>query len=372
MSKLFFITLVFSVNAFASKARVQALANSFHLNDTQRIFSKPIDVISLDNLVAFETGITKATSADDNAEGMIVYSLKENNQIAVAFGHLDESVVDARNLINALSGSTFEMPQNPINIFYTVKDNITSYVFGVFYSNKNDKVALLNETSSGLNFGVEMGKLQINSVVTLKNSVETAAGKKFDGSGYWQTTATYLLDDSTVELTYITANAKMSTVTGAVVTDNESHVKNVIMLGLADSIVKDDNDFFWGAQVISTLINCKINLSAGCDKSFTRTILPVWIGLEAQASDWLTFRGTIKQSFLINISKDDFGYPATAVSGATGAVSNVPTGSNDTVVSTGLGFKFKKITLDGSLSTGTTQILNMTNFLSQLGLTYNF
>lgn len=373
MNKLLVIILsLLSFDVFASKARIQALGNSFHLIDPQTVYSNPLDLTALDNFVTLETGLTAATSVNNNAEAMVSYSLNENYQVALSFGHQDQAFVDARNFINVLSGTTFELPQNPLSIFYAVKDGITPYAFGVFYSNKNDKLMALTESSSGLSAGVEMGKWQLSALYAFENSVEGAAGKKFDGSGYSQATVSYLLDETTFELTYIMSKAKMSTRLGAAVTDNESHFKDVIMLGLADSNIKDDNDFFWGAQVVSTTINCKLNLSANCDKSFTHTVLPIWIGLEAQASDWLTVRSAIKQSFLFNITKDEFGYPAAAVSGATGAISDIPAGGNSTVVSAGLGFKFKKLTLDGTLSTASTQTLDATNFLSQVGLTYNF
>lgn len=373
MNRLFLILLsLSSLDVFASKARVQALGDSFHLVDPQTIYSNPIDLAAFDNFVSLETGLTAATSINNGAEAMISYSLNENHQFALSLGHQDAAVTEARNFINILSGTTFEPQQNPVGIFYAIKDSVTSYAFGAFYSNRNDKLAALTESSFGLSTAVEMGKLQLSTLYTFVNSVEGAAGKKFDGSGYLHAIVTYLLDETTFELTYITSKTKMSTGLGDSVTDNESHVKDIFMLGLADSNIKDENDFFWGAQVVSTTINCKLNLSTSCDKSFTHTVLPAWIGIEAQASDWLTVRGAIKQSFLFNIIKDDFGYPVGVINGTTGATTNIPAGENSTIVSAGLGLKFKKLTLDGTLSAASTQLLNTTNFLSQVGLTYNF
>lgn len=373
MQKLLLLFIIFlSVTTFASKARIQALGNSLHLIDPQTVYSNPIDLISLEDFVAVETGLTAATSVGNGAEAMISYEYRENHRIAVSFGHLDESVVDARNFINVLSSSTFEMPQNPVNVFYAFEDSITSYAFGAFYSKKKDKIAVLSENSAGISVAVEMGNLQFSSMYTFANSAEALVGKKLDGSGYWQTTLSYLLENTKFELQYVTSKAKMSTQLGLIETDNESHSKNVVVLGLADSSVRGGNDFFWGAQVISTTINCKINLSADCNKSFTRTILPAWFGIDAQVNDWMVFRGNVKQSFLISITKDEFGYPASIVNGGMGVSSNVATGENDTVVSSGLGFKFKNMVLDGSLATSTTQKIDLNNFLSQVGLTYNF
>lgn len=369
---VFFILLSVSSLVHASKARVLALGNSFHLLDSQTVYKNPIDAIEFDNFVVFETGVTNATNATVNAEAMASYVYKEDQHLVLSFGHQDQSVIDSRNFINLLSGTAFELPQNPLNIFYGINDNITSSAFGFFYSKKDDKILRSSESSAGLSLGIEMGKLQISSLYTFINRADGVSGKKFDGSGYWQTTLSYLLDETLFQFQFIKSKAKLSTDTGSAVTENESHVTNTVTLGLVDSNVRDEDNFFWGVQVISTQISCNVNLSLGCDKKFTNTVLPVWFGIEAQASEWLIVRATLKQSFLVNITKDDFGYPLGAASGATGAISSAAPGANDTVVSTGLGFKFKRLTLDGTLATSTTQTLNTSNFLSQVGLTYNF
>ena len=89
-------------------------------------------------------------------------------------------------------------------------------------------------------------------------------------------------------------------------------------------------------------------------------------------NDWLIFRGSVKQSFLVSITKDEFGYPASVVKGADGTISNIAVGETDTVISSGLGFKFKELILDGTLATSTTQKIDLNNFLTQVALTYKF
>lgn len=360
------------MQALASKARVHALGDSLHLVDPQTIYSNPLDLTSLANLVSLESGITASTSALDGAEAIVSYGINQNQRIAFSMGHQDPSVVDSRNLINVLGGTAFEMAQNPIHFFYAMEDTLTTWAIGFSYSNKEDKFSQLNEKSIGASAGIELGNLQFSSLYIFSNSVDALAGKKFDGSGYWQTTLSYLLENTTMEMVYTTSKAKLSTTTGTLIQENELHVKSVISLGLADVSPRDGNDFFWGAQVVSTTINCKINLSVGCDKAYTQTVLPAWFGVETQIADWLIFRGSVKQSFLVSITKDEFGYPASVANGATGAVSNLAAAANDTVVSSGLGFNFKELTIDGSLASSTPQSLNLNNFLTQIGLTYKF
>lgn len=373
MQRLLILFLTFiSINATASKARIQALSNSLHLIDPQTIFSNPLDLTGLGNFLSLESGITAGTSTLNGSEAMVAYGIDQNQRVALSIGHQDPSVADSRNLINVLGGTAFEMAQNPIHFFYSMEDTLTTWAIGLSYSGKADKFAELNEKSIGASAGVELGNLQFSSLYVFANSVDAVAGKQFDGSGYWQTTLSYLLENTTFELDYITSKAKLSTTTGTTIQDDELHVKNVISLGLADVSPRDDNDFFWGAKVVSTTLNCKINLSIGCDKAYTQTVLPAWFGVETQIADWLVFRGSVKQSFLVSITKDEFGYPASVVNGASGVVSNLAAAANDTVVSSGLGFRFKELTIDGSLTSSTTQSLNFNNFLSQVGLTYKF
>ncbi len=369
MNKLFFVLIIFlSVESMATKARVQALADSFHLSDPQTVYSKPIDLISLPNFFEIESGVTASSNVLNGAEAMISYGFSENQRFALSLGHQNESVAESRNLINTLGGAAFEMQQNPIHLFYSFEESLYAYALGAMYSRKNDKLSDRSENSVGLTGSIELGSLQVISAYNFVNTAESVGGKKFDGGGYWQTTLSYLLENTTIELVYQTSRAKMTSPSG----ENELHVKNVISLGLADTSLRDGSDFFWGAQIVSTVINCKISLSFGCDKVFTRTVLPAWFGVETPISDWLTFRGSVKQSFVVSVTKDEFGYPASVVNGGTGAVTNFASGENDTVVSSGLGLKFKSLTIDGTISTATTQTLDSSNFLSQVGMSYYF
>jgi len=358
--------------AQASKARLQALAQSFHLTDAQSIYKKPIDLIYLNNLVALETGVTAASSTSENAEAIISYTSDKKHHLAVSFGHQDAAVADSRRFINILTSSNFELAQNPLHIFYAVDEALTPYAVGLFYSAKNDKRADLKESSVGLSLGVEIGQFQVSALYVPVNFVEAAAGKKFEGRGHLQSSVSYLLDKTLFEFTYVTSQHRLSKEVAGAVTLNELHRQDIVTLGLVDSNRQVENDFFWGAQVITARINCGYYLSAVCDKVFTRSTLPVWFGVETQVEDWLIVRGTVKQSFLINITKDDIGYPVTAVNGATGLATDVSAGASDTVVAAGIGFKFKNLILDGVLSIASTQQIHMTNFLSQVGITYNF
>ena len=234
----------------------------------------------------------------------------------------------------------------------------------------NDKVNSLKESSSGLIFSIKKGTTILFANYSLANSVDAAGGKKFDGGGNVKIALRHRADDMVYGLDFISWAAKSATAG----VDNESFTNQTIIARAVKTIkVEGSAEVFYGAQVNSTTVNCKTTASANCTTKFTRLSLPVWIGVEANAADWLTLRGSVTQSVLLDSTKDEIGLAATSlVSGANGAVSDFANSPNNTVVAAGVGFKFKAITVDGTLAGATTQNLNQNDFMSQLGVTYKF
>lgn len=371
MKKLLFAALLLiQTQAFATKARVQALAYSGHLTDEQYIFSDALYANYLGNFISLESGVVlsdSTTTSSSNAEGMVGYKLDENRTLVLALGHQDDYVVGAREFANAF-GTTYTMTQNPVHAFYGIKGEDISYAFGAFYSNFKDKLTSATESSSGITFGAEVGAWQYYGAYVLGNTVETAASNEFDGNGAWSLNTYYTGESIHAYLTINKGFAKSSTAG----TENESHDNQTIYLGLLDTQQKDGNDTFWGAQIVTTTVSCHTTGSVACDQKYTSTVLPVWFGYEAQANSWLTLRGSITQTVLINQSKDELGYPAGALDFSTGAASELAAGENSTTVAAGVGLNFKNFTVDGTLSTASTQTLNTTDLMGQVGMKYTF
>lgn len=372
MKKLLILVLsLLSVNAFATKARLTALGSSFHLVDEQFGYTNPMNFHFLGNMVALETGLTTSTNTRNNAEGLVSYGMSDTSRIVFELGKNDDNVLAGRTLINSIVGAgTYIVPQNMAHLFYGTQSGDMIYYGGVYYSNKDDKFNNATESSSGLSFSVKSGPSILFVNYSLVNSVEAAAGTKFDGAGNVKLALRHRADDMVYGLDVISWTAKSSTAG----TENESFGNQSIFLrALKSTKAENGSEVFYGAQVVSTTVTCKVTGSAACSTKFARMTLPVWIGVEANAADWLTIRGSITQTVLVNSTKDDIGLPATSgVSGANGAVSDLSAAANNTAVAAGLGFKFKSITVDGTLAGATTQALNQANFLSQLGMTYKF
>lgn len=370
-SAILFVTLLITTNAFATKARLKALGNSFHIVDSQGIYSNPLRVHQFSNLVTLESGLTTSTTTSNNAEGLVYYSFSEKSRMAISFGKNDDMVQTGRTFINSVAGTTYEVPQNMLHGFYGFAADDIYYAGGVFLSGKNDKQNSLKEGSSGLALGVKKGSNSLYITTALTNSVDAVGSKKFDGAGYTRLSLRTTQMDLLLGLDLISWLAKSST---ASVVD-ESYANQTIALRAIKSHKNEGSEVFYGASLSQQVVDCKTKATAACATQFKKLSLPAIVGIEVNAADWLVARGSITQSVLLDQTKDDIGLPTSAtsgISGATGAVADFAASPNSTTVAMGLGFKLNSIILDGTISTATTQAVNMTTFLSQVGLTYNF
>ncbi len=368
---VFILSLLFVTQAYATKARVIALANSPQFVDEQYIFTNINQINSLGAFVSLETGLSTVsattTNTLSNAEGMVGVKLNDDDTVVVSVGHQDEAVIGSRALASQL-GNNFMRQQNPLYVLWGHKGELNSYGVGLFYSNYRDKVSGEAESSSGVNLGLTMGAWRYYAIYTAVNSAETAANVKFEGAGYLSANVDYSGDSNQFYLRFVRSVEKSST-SGI---ENSSNLIQVVRLGLTDSTFKDSSTYFWGSELVLTSVDCRVFGSVICNKKYTSSVLPVWFGIEAQATTWFVVRGTIKQTVFLNQSKDDVGYPAAAFQGTNGAVSETSAGTGTTVVSMGAGLMLRNIIIDGLLTGSTTQNLNANDLLSQLSLKYSF
>ena len=356
-----------SVNAFASRARMTSLGNSPHLIDTQTIFSNPADMYYVGgDFVAIESGGTTGAGLNTpnaNAEGQVVRTFGDA-KMGLALGHQSKNASSwATGLrgfagVPALTLTGNANQQNPVEISYGMKMGDMAVSGTLVYSNYSDKKNDEKESSAGLRGGMRMGPLDAKVAIGLGSVVETPTSK-YKGTGAFSIGAGYVMDTM-----YFSGLAEM----GAAKRENGSgaEVSNVttqlIEVGMVNSHKKDGNEFFYGVKLSSA--TSKDAATPTPDLKLTTLSLPITLGLEVDALSWLTLRGSVTQSVLISSSKLDLG--------ATTPTEYAP-GPNTTVAALGAGLKFNnKLTLDGTLSTGSTQTVNTTNLLAQAGLTYLF
>lgn len=356
-----------STNAFATRARLKALNNSFHLTDTQSEFTSPYHVFSVKDFASVESGLTTDTTVDDGAEAITKFSINDETKLLVAIGHTDEAVQSQRKFLNAVLATNFSTQQNPIELIYGLKKDST-WGLGFFYSNFKDKVAENNESSFGARLAASHGDFKWKLNLGLTNKVANTTDGKFEGSPYTNLGLRYGIDNNKFGFDYTMWGVKRSNVAG---TETDNHEYQNFKFQYVQTFAKDGEDFFYGVAIDSIAIKNKI-----ADKKLSRLALPVWIGFENQSTDWLTLRASIKQT-IYSQSKDETGYTLNAIDGAFGVANSDYDGEpNNTEVAAGMGLKFNKVTIDGTLKalTGKTaaQQINSANLMALAGMTYWF
>jgi hypothetical protein len=104
----------------------------------------------------------------------------------------------------------------------------------------------------------------------------------------------------------------------------------------------------------------------------------VWFGIETKTSDWLIIRGSIQQTVLLAQSKDDAAFPTGEgyLAGANGATNDFSAAPNNTTAAFGVSLTMNNVAIDGTfkglVGSSPNQQIDADNFLSQVGLTYNY
>ena len=367
MKKLLVIAVALaSVNAFATRARVAALANAPHLVDTQTVYTNPADIFGLGDYVTLETGLTTGTTATNQAEGMVVRTMGDA-KMGLSLGHQSANAA-TWGLRAGLPAPLNINQQNPVEFTYGAKAGDMNWAATLVYSNFNNKVSTVKENTMGVRLGARANMWDASLRLGLVNTVQDDTTGKFTGTLGLGAHFGYQMDTLYWTANVGSAGAKFEDAAGV----EQAKVTNTTFdVGVMTSIKKDGSEMFYGAS----LANSEMKDTVADDK-VTSMSLPLFIGMEVDAASWLTLRGSVTQTLqLLNNDKRE-------TLGAT--VSETAPGVNDTTVAAGAGLKFNKITIDGTLQaaaatgvganagSGYNQALGGNSLLSTLGMTYNF
>lgn len=356
-----------STTAFASRARVTSLSNSKHITDTQSIYTNPAKMFLMGDFVNLESGTTAQGAQGTNTEGLLVRSMGDA-KMGLSLGHRSENasnfglrsiyftgVASGTPALNAASNQ-----QNPVEFSYGMKAGDLTWAGTLVYSNYNDKANDVKESSMGVRLGALTGAWDIALGLGLGNTVKVGTPDvDFKGTTGIALDVGYTMNTLYTYASVSLAGAKMSV--GGVEQAKVDVTR--ITLGAVESVKKDGNEFFYGVALANSVSENK----AGTGSKTTSMTLPVIVGLEAEATSWMTLRGSLTQTVLINNSKSEANSVTTA---------ETAPGGNNTVAAIGTGLKFNKVTVDGSLSGltggGSTQNLDGNTLLTTVGLTYMF
>lgn len=399
---------VLSTSAFATKARLQGLGEdiygSFYVNDARNIWLNPAQINNHKDMVTFEWGDNNNTAdqaSTPRAEGGI-YKAYGNLVYGVHFGSASNSANQLR-MGSGIFTADISDPADPIiRAQANEGNNVDLFVGGdaglkwganLGYNRTKDEAA--NSRSEGLRsrLGVIMGDTQAYANINLINNAKGQAGTftppaqptaaaKFEGKLGYQVGVIHAMDGNSFTVDFRQFDAKSDVGTGK---EDQSIKQAMAGVGRVTRLNDKANlftkvSFMWAdAKNKQTAVTqagpggaygaalCEMS-PFFCEKYETMRV-PVVVGIEVDATSWLTARMSVSQS----------------VWGKEKANGNERTIRNNTVVNAGMSLNFGELSIDGlvSNSDGTSGTLGETTaagsgtlrldqLMTRVGVNYRF
>ncbi len=370
---------VLSTSAFASKARMEALGQgsySYYLNDSRSVFLNPASLNDMKNYITTEWGASQQadSATSPRAEGGFFREMG-----SFAYGLYLGNNGPARTS----TGGTFLNHQNAIDLMLA-GDMGLKWGARVHYANsKNEGTFDTKNSALGLGLGVTHGDIDGYANITLSDKSEGAAvaGDVWKKKPGFQVGGAYKWSGMTFFADYNNTNEDVTAATGSTIT---AAAGGHFTAGTAGTVTHKTSDITVGAARVHEVnpgarIMTDVKLVLGSDEvagsvtttengKVKTTTLPVTIGMEADATSWLTLRGNVHQNVILGSSK--------SIAGKTTTI------ANSTTVDGGATLNFGKLKVDGSIGTtassragtiGTKEgVLATDNLLSRVGVTYMF
>ena len=374
---------VLSTPAFATKARLQALGEdiygSFYVNDNRNVFLNPAQVINHKDLVTFEWGQNGATDSvtTPKAEGGI-YKAGGNLVYGVHLGAANNFA----NLFRSNTGLVNNGEENNIDLFVG-GDTGLKWGVNVGYANteKDETAADAEAKSLRTRLGVIMGDTQVYGNINIVNEAEGvnagAQSVEFEGKLGFGVGAIQAWNGTSLFVDFKKLDAE-GEVAGA---GSEDMSLQQIQAGIARvTVLNDKTNLFTRASFVQTKAENDLTGGAfaavpGCNRfnplacaEYDSMQVPVVLGLEAEATEWLTLRGSITQ--VVWGSEED----ATNERGI----------RNSTGVNAGATLKFGELSVDGMIgntagaaptstdTSGGSGTLRTDTLLTRVGVNYRF
>jgi hypothetical protein len=370
-TKIWIIFIIsFSLNAFASKARLEALGESgngsYYIADNRNIFLNPSLISTNYDFVTYEWGNTQADGDADspNAEGGFI--LKNDSLIyGLQMGRDNGYNTGAASA----SGLNFDYKaSNGLDLFFGKSGGI-NWGVNVYYSSQKDDAFIADvaedkakteviDLSVGISqdnfsFFAKMGlegkssyeEASVDGDVERKSDLAIGGSYKYEQTNFFGEIATNkYISDTTVDDEEVKNNSMTFGIAKVFKLNDQSNLFSKI------SYVNNSND------VDSTSIGTTTNK------------IPFSVGLETDATSWLTLRGSITQNIV----------------GVSDVEGDQKTIQNSTVVNAGASLKFDELSVDGLIGnnadgatpTATTAggagQLRADSLISRVSMTYKF
>lgn len=358
--------------AMASKARMTSLSSAAHLIDAQTLFVNPGDIHYVGEFATIEFGDnTSAYSAagvtrNPKAEGGFVRKVGAGS-VGVYLGHRSDTTTAFIDGINTAlqavnSSGALLTEQNPLDLFYGTEIAGMKMGFDLHYSNSKQDLGTAptvtqKANTAGIVAGIRNDIWNASLGVGLSGKTESNKAiylPELESKGLYK-----LRGGCFVKSLYYFANYEYATGTSKVANVSTDITQNQYEVGMVNNQKVDSGNFFYGVSYASYEVK-QVNTIT---KTTSYGKMPLVVGLEVDASSWMTLRGTVKQSVLVGDAKDE---------SLTAATIYTTSLTNNTEIAAGVGLKFNKIAVDATLAGSTTGAVNGNTLLANASMTYNF
>ncbi|MFV3407360.1 hypothetical protein ACNH6C_02055 [Bdellovibrio bacteriovorus] len=341
------LTMAAAPAAMASKARVEALANSRHVLDFQTAFDRPYQFMALSEQATIEWGKATENAAETHAEGGFVKRHGDDSAFGLYFGRRSADFSEVIDTVNAgLGANTLLKEQNGLNFFYASKLNDWTWGATLKYSNgKDENTNDAKVSSMGVAVAASNGTWDFELVQGFTGKSENAVAE-VESKGLTNLTVGYHMSP---EMEFY-VNAKMVKVEGAAALAGQEIEKKNYKLGMVNTLSKtEEGNFFYGVELAS--------LKTEGSQESESLLLPVYMGVEHNAASWLVLRASVSQNVILNETKD-----------AAGDKEDL----DSTAMAAGAGIKFGKSVIDATFTQADAGTINSDNLFSQVAYTYTF
>lgn len=414
--------MLLSTAAFASKARLMALGEdkdgSYYIQDFRNIYINPAHLNTMGNMAVVEWGANGQTfgsasldaDASPKAQGGVVYKLNDTMTMGMVLG--DETDVAALTRILSSNGgasaaTVMQTADNVIDLFIAGKGDV-NWGANLLYTKSNSDVtgSRYDQHAYAVRFGAQKDNWDAHALVALgaeADAPDLTHAPKYEGKLGVRVGGTYGLSDTNKAfLMYEQYSWEQSNNTANGAKRDASF--NKWFTGVGHTMkASEKSTLFARGQVEMTTIKLDA-ISTLRNAEIKRMAVPVTVGYEHAATEWLTFRGSVAHNLYGTVEDSGLTENFAAVAGAggtTGALirglANARYGSstngnggkktiaNSTVVNAGAALTFGNLTVDGLIGTtggdraattvtGNTAggVFSLDNLMSRVSMTYNF
>lgn len=399
-----------TTSAYATKARVEALGQSgednYFIKDSRSIWYNASHIHDYADTMFVEWGrnggssttTTAGTDGEGNPKAQGGFLKTHGDWVyGVHLGEESNTSILLRMTAESGGGASLDLlyPDNVVDVFVGRNQGNVKWGANLMYTSSETDVS--NAPASGkeqsamaLRLGAQGENWEGHANISLKGETKTKAAnpEEFDGKTAFHVGGAYNLGMGKVIANYKSAawDIKNATQTTAV---EGKYTQMWLGYGLEKS---------YGEGTVYTQVyyrNTKVELAyTGAPAELTHTILPLVVGFEAKATDWLTWRGSVSGNLMGNVKNKGL-RAAVLDTNALGTVNAVfgtttNTGTEEVkktlgdqvAVNGGASLTFGKLVLDGMVGTTSNArqaassskkgVLALDNLITRVGMTYAF